>query len=70
LGKIIKHKDRLIRVKVSSNDHKFDILSKTPSFKKSKIFINQDQYRTKSFNEKITILKYIEPVNIFMEKIF
>jgi hypothetical protein len=36
LGKIIEHKDRLIRVKVSSNDHKYDILSKTPSLKGSR----------------------------------
>jgi hypothetical protein len=32
-GKIIDHKDRLIRVKVSCNDHKYSILSKSPSLK-------------------------------------
>jgi hypothetical protein len=32
-GKIIKHKDRLIHVKVSSNDHKYGILSKYLSLK-------------------------------------
>jgi hypothetical protein len=42
LGKIIDHKDRLIRVKVSCNDHKYSILSKSPSLKGSKIFINED----------------------------
>jgi hypothetical protein len=42
LGKIIEHKDRLIHVKVSSNDHKYGILSKTLSLKGSRIFINED----------------------------
>ena len=42
LGKIIDHKDRLIRVKLSCNDHKYNILSKSPSLKGSKIFINED----------------------------
>jgi hypothetical protein len=42
LGKIIEHKDRLIHVKVSSNDHKYGILSKSPSLKGSGIFINED----------------------------
>jgi hypothetical protein len=42
LGKIIDHKDRLIRVKVSCNDHKYSILSKSPSLKGSGIFINED----------------------------
>jgi hypothetical protein len=42
LGKIINHKDRLIRVKVSCNDHKYSILSKSLSLKGSRIFINED----------------------------
>jgi hypothetical protein len=42
LGKTIEHKDRLIRVMVSSNAHKYDILSKTLSLKGSGIFINED----------------------------
>ena len=33
LGKIIDHKDRLICVKVSCNDHKYSILSKSLSLK-------------------------------------
>jgi hypothetical protein len=41
LGKIIDHKDRLIRVKVSCNDHKYSILNKSPSLKGSGIFINE-----------------------------
>jgi hypothetical protein len=41
-GKIIDHKDRLIRVKVSCNYHKYSILSKSPSLKRSGIFINED----------------------------
>jgi hypothetical protein len=36
LGKIIEHKDRLIGVKVISNDHKYDILSKNLSLKRVK----------------------------------
>jgi hypothetical protein len=42
LGKIIDHKDRLIHVKVSCTDHKYSILSKSPSLKGSTIFINED----------------------------
>jgi hypothetical protein len=42
LEKIIDHKDRLIRVKVSCNDHKYSILSKSLSLKGSGIFINED----------------------------
>jgi hypothetical protein len=42
LGKIIDHKDRLIRVKVSCTDHKYNILSESPSLKGSRIFINED----------------------------
>jgi hypothetical protein len=42
LRKIIDHKDRLIRVKVSCNDHKYSILSKSLSLKGSGIFINED----------------------------
>ena len=41
LGKIIDHKDRLIHVKVSCNDHKYSILSKSSSLKGSRIFINE-----------------------------
>jgi hypothetical protein len=42
LGKLIDHKDRLICVKVSCNDHKYNILSKSPNLKGSTIFINED----------------------------
>jgi hypothetical protein len=42
LGKIIDYKDRLIHVKVSCNDHKYSILSKSLSLKGSRIFINED----------------------------
>jgi hypothetical protein len=42
LGKIIDHKDRLIRVKLSCYDHKYSILSKSLSLKGSGIFINED----------------------------
>jgi hypothetical protein len=37
---ITKH--RLIHVKVSCNDHKYSILSKSPSLKGLAIFINED----------------------------
>ena len=43
LGKIIDHKDRLICVKVSCNDHKYN--SKYPRLKGSRIFINEDLIR-------------------------
>ena len=42
LGKIIDHKDRFISVKVSCNDHKYNILTKSLSLKGSEIFINED----------------------------
>jgi hypothetical protein len=42
LGKIIDHKDRLICVKLSCNDHKYNILSKYLCLKGSGIFINED----------------------------
>jgi hypothetical protein len=42
LGKLIDHKDSLIHVKVSCNDHKYSILSKSLSLKGSGIFINED----------------------------
>jgi hypothetical protein len=42
LGKTIDHKNRLIHVKVSCNDHKYNILSKSPSLKGLGIFINED----------------------------
>ena len=35
-------KDRLIRVKVSCNDHKYSILSKSSSWKGSRVYINGD----------------------------
>jgi hypothetical protein len=38
LGKIIEHKDKLIRVKVISIDHTYGVLSKTPSLKGSGLF--------------------------------
>jgi hypothetical protein len=42
LRKIIVQKDRLISVKVSCNDHKYSIISKSMSLKGSQIFINED----------------------------
>lgn len=42
MGKLLEHKHRLICVKVSCNDHKLDILSKSPSLKASRIFRNED----------------------------
>jgi hypothetical protein len=42
LRKIIDHKDRLICVKVSCNDHKYILLSKSLSLKRLEIFINED----------------------------
>ena len=42
LGKILDHKDRLIHVEVSYNDHKYNILSKYLSLKGRGIFINED----------------------------
>jgi hypothetical protein len=42
LGKTIEHKDRLIRVMVISNAHKYDILNKNPSLKECGIFINEE----------------------------
>jgi len=39
--KIIEHKYRLNRVKVSPNDHKYGVLSKNLSLKGSGIFINE-----------------------------
>ena len=42
LGKLTENKGRLIRIKVSSTDHKHNILSKTSSLKGTGIFINED----------------------------
>ena len=42
LGKLTENKGRLIRIKVSSTDHKYDILSKTSSLKGAGIFLNED----------------------------
>jgi len=42
LGKLIENKERLIRVKVSSTEKKYDILGKTSSLKGSGIFISED----------------------------
>ena len=41
LGELTENKGRLIRIKVSSTDHKYDILSKTSSLKGTRIFINE-----------------------------
>ena len=41
LGKLTRNKGRMIQIKVSSADHKYDILSKTSSLKGMKIFINE-----------------------------
>ena len=41
LGKLIENKERLMRVKVSSTEQKYNILSKTSSLKGSRIFINE-----------------------------
>ena len=40
LGKLTENKGRLIRIKVSSTNHKYDILSKNSSLKGMGIFIN------------------------------
>ena len=42
LGKLTKNKWRLIQIKVSSTDNKYDIFSKTSSLKGTRIFINDD----------------------------
>ena len=42
VGKIFEHKHRLIHVKVSCNDHKLDILRKSPSLKGMRIFIHEE----------------------------
>jgi len=42
LGKLTENKGRLTRIKVSSTNHKYDILSKTSSLKGTGIFINED----------------------------
>ena len=42
LGKLIENKQRLIQIKVSSTDHKYNILNKTSNLKGSGIFINED----------------------------
>jgi len=42
LGKLVENKVRLIWVKVSSIEHKYDIISKTSTLKGSGIFINED----------------------------
>ena len=41
MGKLTKNKGRLIQIKVSSTEHKHDILSKTSSLKGTTIFINE-----------------------------
>ena len=50
LGKLTENKGRLIWIKVSSTDHKYDIHNKTSSLKGTWIFINEDfipQYQAK-----------------------
>ena len=42
MGKLTENKGRLIRIKVSSIEHKYDILSKTSSLRGTRIFINED----------------------------
>jgi len=42
LGKLTENKGRLIQIKVSSTNHKYDILSKNSSLKGTRIFINED----------------------------
>ena len=42
LGKLTANKERMIRIKVSSTNHLYDILSKTSSLKGMGIFINED----------------------------
>ena len=39
---LTEKKERLIQIKVSSTDHKYDILSKTSTLKGMRIFINED----------------------------
>jgi len=42
LGKFTENKGRIIRIKVSSTNHKYDILRKISSLKGTGIFINED----------------------------
>ena len=42
MGKLTESKGRLIRIKVNSTDHKYDILSKTSSLKGTRIFLNEN----------------------------
>ena len=42
MGKLNENKGRLIRIKASSTNHKYDILSKNSSLKGTRIFINED----------------------------
>lgn len=42
LGKVTENNGRLIQIKVSSIDHKYDIHNKTSSLKGTRIFINED----------------------------
>ena len=42
MGKLTENKGRLTWIKVSSTNHKYDILNKTSSLKGTGIFINED----------------------------
>ena len=42
MGKILENKHTLSLVKVSCADHKLDVLTKSPSLERSRIFINED----------------------------
>jgi hypothetical protein len=59
LGKIIEHKDMLIHVKVTSNDHKYGILSKSLSLKDLGIFINEDNI----LEDQAQLRKEVQKVN-------
>ena len=42
MRKLTENKGKLIQIKVSSTNHKYDILTKTSSLKGTTIFINED----------------------------
>ena len=65
LGKIIDHKNRLICVKVSCNDHKYSILSKSSSLKGLGIFINEDLIP----KDQVELRKEVQKVREVMKEV-
>ena len=58
MGKLTENKEKLIQIKVSSIDHRYDILSKTSSIKGTGIFINEylileDQAELRKQDQKV-----------------